>query len=225
MKKNEILKVALKISNEDGIENLSMRKLASEVGCTPSTLYHHFKDKNELLNELILYVDDCMDKNFTNHDISLEELVRNMMEYNSERNSYHKFLGMHHNASFLSDVTKSHLKERRDARKKVWQGFVEAGELRSDLNKKSVYYVLMGMARTIAGEPNIDDEIRDDVAQIIYRGFTGYNFGLKNEIRRDVRSRMRKQKRHRRENVRSCHNRKIRQFKEGKDNERNISKI
>ncbi len=222
MKKNEILTIALRISNDEGIENLSMRKLAAEVGCTPSTLYHHFKDKNELLNDLILYVDNCLEKIFSNYDISLEELIKNMMKYDTEKNSYHKFMGIHHDASFLSEETKISLREKREERKKVWQGFVEAGELRDDLSKKSVYYVLMGMARIIAAEPNIDEEVRDDVAKIIYRGLTGYNFDLKNETRHDGRVHMRKTKRHRRENVRSCHNRKVRQFKEGKENERNI---
>ncbi len=47
MTKDLILKKAFELTKDDGIENLSMRKLAVEVGCTPSTIYHHFADKNE----------------------------------------------------------------------------------------------------------------------------------------------------------------------------------
>jgi AcrR family transcriptional regulator len=34
---------------EDGIEGLSLRKLADKVGVSRTAPYHHFKDKNELL--------------------------------------------------------------------------------------------------------------------------------------------------------------------------------
>ena len=40
---------ATRIENQ-GIEGLSLRKLADDVGVSRSALYHHFRDKNALLN-------------------------------------------------------------------------------------------------------------------------------------------------------------------------------
>ena len=44
-----LLEVARKMLNESGIEEVSLRKLASRVGVSRSAPYHHFKDKNALL--------------------------------------------------------------------------------------------------------------------------------------------------------------------------------
>jgi TetR/AcrR family tetracycline transcriptional repressor len=47
-----IVKTALRLLNEVGIEGLSTRRLAAELGIKSATLYWHFKDKNELLAEM-----------------------------------------------------------------------------------------------------------------------------------------------------------------------------
>lgn len=44
-----LLKAAALIIQEQGVESLSMRKLADRVGVSRTAPYHHFKDKNALL--------------------------------------------------------------------------------------------------------------------------------------------------------------------------------
>lgn len=44
-----LLKAATQMIKQSGIESLSLRKLASEVGVSRTAPYHHFKDKNDLL--------------------------------------------------------------------------------------------------------------------------------------------------------------------------------
>ncbi|MBJ7539202.1 TetR/AcrR family transcriptional regulator [Marinomonas transparens] len=44
-----LLDSASQIIREEGVENLSMRKLADKVGVSRTAPYHHFKDKNALL--------------------------------------------------------------------------------------------------------------------------------------------------------------------------------
>ena len=44
-----LLESATHLIREGGIEALSLRKLAARVGVTPAALYHHFRDKNDLL--------------------------------------------------------------------------------------------------------------------------------------------------------------------------------
>lgn len=46
---------ARRIVDEEGVERLTMRRLATEVGSTPMALYHHVRDKEELL---VLLLDD-----------------------------------------------------------------------------------------------------------------------------------------------------------------------
>jgi len=44
-----LLEAAAAIIKEQGVESLSMRKLADKVGVSRTAPYHHFKDKNALL--------------------------------------------------------------------------------------------------------------------------------------------------------------------------------
>lgn len=45
----EIIETARRIVDEEGVGRLTMRRLAKEVGSTPMALYHHVRDKEELL--------------------------------------------------------------------------------------------------------------------------------------------------------------------------------
>ncbi len=44
-----LLEVATSMLNEQGIDSLSLRKIAENVGVSRTAAYHHFKDKNDLL--------------------------------------------------------------------------------------------------------------------------------------------------------------------------------
>ncbi|MGA4840140.1 TetR/AcrR family transcriptional regulator [Streptomyces sp. G45] len=44
-----IVDVARRVLREEGVAALSMRRVAKEVGATPMALYHHVRDKDELL--------------------------------------------------------------------------------------------------------------------------------------------------------------------------------
>ncbi|MDT0604684.1 TetR/AcrR family transcriptional regulator [Thalassotalea castellviae] len=46
---SSLLKIATKMLNEQGINSLSLRKIAENVGVSRTAAYHHFKDKNDLL--------------------------------------------------------------------------------------------------------------------------------------------------------------------------------
>jgi AcrR family transcriptional regulator len=49
----EIMVAARRLIDRDGWEKLTMRRLATETGTAPTTLYHHFRDKDDLLAQLL----------------------------------------------------------------------------------------------------------------------------------------------------------------------------
>ncbi len=49
-----ILQAARKLFTEEGYAQTSMRRIADSIGYTATTIYHHFEDKDALLNELCL---------------------------------------------------------------------------------------------------------------------------------------------------------------------------
>ena len=48
----KVITAAVKIADGDGLEALSLRRLATELGVTPMSLYKHVKDKHEILAEI-----------------------------------------------------------------------------------------------------------------------------------------------------------------------------
>ncbi|MDP9793380.1 AcrR family transcriptional regulator [Catenuloplanes nepalensis] len=51
--RGQILDGAMAIADRDGVDALSLRKLAADLKVTPMALYWHFKDKDALLDELV----------------------------------------------------------------------------------------------------------------------------------------------------------------------------
>ncbi|MFE7744926.1 TetR/AcrR family transcriptional regulator [Nocardia sp. NPDC057455] len=49
----DIVASANAVIEADGVEKLTMRRLATELGCTPMALYHHVRDKEDLLRLLL----------------------------------------------------------------------------------------------------------------------------------------------------------------------------
>lgn len=49
----DIVDCTLRLIRGDGLESLSMRKLASELDVAPMSLYHHVKNKDELLDRVV----------------------------------------------------------------------------------------------------------------------------------------------------------------------------
>ncbi|MFE3864472.1 TetR/AcrR family transcriptional regulator [Streptomyces goshikiensis] len=53
--REEVIGTARRIVTEEGVDRLTMRRLATEIGSTPMALYHHVRNKEELL---VLLLDD-----------------------------------------------------------------------------------------------------------------------------------------------------------------------
>ncbi|NEY31312.1 TetR family transcriptional regulator [Streptomyces sp. PRKS01-65] len=53
--REEVVGAARRIVAEEGVDRLTMRRLAAEIGSTPMALYHHVRNKEELL---VLLLDD-----------------------------------------------------------------------------------------------------------------------------------------------------------------------
>jgi AcrR family transcriptional regulator len=48
-----ILKAAVEIFKEEGLDKLSIRKIAAKIEYSPAIIYHYFKDKDDIINNLM----------------------------------------------------------------------------------------------------------------------------------------------------------------------------
>lgn len=87
----------------DGYENLSMRKIAREVGCSVSSIYEHFTSKDQLVHALIDegfqrwydIVTECAEMPGTPVQ-RLETHCRRYVEFGLRNREYYEIMYMHH---------------------------------------------------------------------------------------------------------------------------------
>lgn len=80
--RRKIMDAAIEIINQDGYENLSIRKIAAKIDYSPTTIYLYYKDKaqiitdmnNELYSRIVNDVTDFINKN------ALLSIVRQVKE-------------------------------------------------------------------------------------------------------------------------------------------------
>src|SRR5918992_4932917 len=53
LSRDRILAAAVRLADREGIEALSMRKLAQQLGVDPMSLYNHVRDKEALLDGIV----------------------------------------------------------------------------------------------------------------------------------------------------------------------------
>ena len=53
LSRDRVLRAAVALADKAGIESLSMRKLAQELGVVPMALYKHVANKDELLDGMV----------------------------------------------------------------------------------------------------------------------------------------------------------------------------
>ncbi|WP_460313729.1 TetR/AcrR family transcriptional regulator [Aliiglaciecola aliphaticivorans] len=68
--RTSLIQTASSMLKDYGVENLSLRKLADQVGVSRTAPYHHFKDKNELLCAIA-------EQGFSHWKLQMEELFEN----------------------------------------------------------------------------------------------------------------------------------------------------
>ena len=53
LSRGRILEAALHLADREGMQRLSMRRLADELGCNPMAVYYYFEDKRALVREVV----------------------------------------------------------------------------------------------------------------------------------------------------------------------------
>ncbi len=98
-----ILDTARQLLIEDGYKNLSMRKIAGEIGCSPGTIYLYFKNKDAIIFALIdegigqlCAAFESIQTIHTDPLERLEKLCRCYIEFGLQNPEYYEIIYMAH---------------------------------------------------------------------------------------------------------------------------------
>src|SRR5215470_4413664 len=131
-----ILAVVEKLLAQGGEEAVSIREICLRAGVTAPTIYHHFGDKQSLIDRVI---DDCFtefDRSLTRHRVSSDpvEALRagfdRYVEYGMKHPSHYRLIFQHRPARPTAAGTASYEKLRAAVAR-----IAEAGRLRSSVDE------------------------------------------------------------------------------------------
>jgi len=86
--RNQILESTRQDIITYGIDNISLRRIARNIGMSPSNIYNYFKNKEELIESIVLPGIQQIDKLFS--DISNNRLEFNLKEINNSKSDFAK---------------------------------------------------------------------------------------------------------------------------------------
>lgn len=133
-------KVAIKIFRESGVEGVTMRRIADRLGVTPTTIYRHFANKDEVVQTIVddgfAILERKLDKAYKNETglAAIKSLLRCYLDFSIE-------FPRHFDLMFLSpraDARRfpSDFRNRKSAAFNLLldlvSAMVEHGELRND---------------------------------------------------------------------------------------------
>ncbi|MDD9890353.1 MAG: TetR/AcrR family transcriptional regulator [Gammaproteobacteria bacterium] len=78
--KEALIDIAMKLIESNEVQLLSLRRLAKEVGITPSAVYNHFSDKNALMLAIKIRLYDEFNKFFENRSSKSDDPEQGLLE-------------------------------------------------------------------------------------------------------------------------------------------------
>lgn len=136
-KKQHILDTSLKLFVENGFHGTSTAEIAKTAGVATGTLFHHFKTKEELINNLYLYAKETMlneVKGDYNDGLSLKENIKNLwlkFIHFGINNPYNfQFILIFHSSPYISSLTKEQIENKFVELVDVYKIGVEMDEIK-----------------------------------------------------------------------------------------------
>lgn len=154
-RKNQILQSAAVIFKEKGYQRASLQDIAGRVGITKAALYHHFKNKDELLYTIIHSVMERAVETLSKiieMPLSPEEKVKLAFHghLSSHESSFPEHVVLvHENTDLLPLNKKKIIKELFKKYVDLWEHIIiegmDSGQIRNDLDPRILAWSAIGM--------------------------------------------------------------------------------
>ena len=154
----EILKAASKLIGERGLQNLTTKNLAEEMGFTEPALYRHFKNKTEILSSMLSFykseLQEGIKRIISDENLSGLEKLEEIMsfQFNHFENNPEIVMVIFAETSFqysdtLSQMVLSILTHKKMMVEKIMAMGQKDGSIRTDISPSYVSVFYMGSMR------------------------------------------------------------------------------
>lgn len=155
----KVLETAADIMKSEGIGAISIRKIASKIEYSPAIVYHYFKDKEDIINQLValkyqqfLHVLSSSVLNGNSSEETLRQGLRRFIKYATEIGDEYKIIMLSESPAILSRTSVLH------------QGAAA---------EKPAVALLHNTLKEILADRNLDESRLEILAQIIWASTFG----------------------------------------------------
>lgn len=169
VRKEEIVRAALVIVEQNGLDKLNINDIAAEIKLVPAAIYRHFKGKEEIIAALIDFTDKCLRTNLSQvnaiHDTSIVKLrylfelhVALLKEEGAIPRILFYLLGSDRNPEFKASMLSVVGFYVQDIKKLLLQGQGN-GEINPDIDVTAAAMLFLGMIQPLAILSQVDKEM------------------------------------------------------------------
>jgi AcrR family transcriptional regulator len=157
-RQEQIIETAIKIIAEKGIQNLTTKNLAKEIGISEPALYRHFDNKLEILKAVIVYFQSKMKpaigqlNNSTDTLSKIESFILEHLKIISNNPNFAKVIFSEANFQNEDELI-SKMNNLMNQSHKILESVVQLGqsnnEIRNDIGSLSIVRMIIGSLRLI----------------------------------------------------------------------------
>lgn len=70
IRREQIIKASMQIIGREGLKALTIRKVANMIDVVPANIYRHFKGKEDLIGEILLFIRESFENHFNRTDMA-----------------------------------------------------------------------------------------------------------------------------------------------------------
>jgi TetR/AcrR family transcriptional regulator, fatty acid metabolism regulator protein len=163
----QIIDSAIKLIGAQGIQGLTIKNLAAEVGFTESAIYRHFESKTQLLVAVLTFLKNNIVKNYSeilNEKLSPPEKLKKMIQQHIRFFNDNPYLtivlfsdGMYKNEPELSRMVMSIMKFVKSSFTLVLEDGMKHKCFRKDISSEHLSFIIMGSIRLTINQWGLSD--------------------------------------------------------------------
>lgn len=151
--KTKILDTARNLATKDGFDNLTIRDVCKHAGISIGAFYHHFKSKEELMNESFMIYDETLELNLNNYNEEepLQALKNILLDQTQFVINIPKKLIVEYYKTILSSDSKNAVNTERTYYKAVYSYVSKVQEQGLFSSKYSIEYITEFFIKFVRG--------------------------------------------------------------------------